>query len=199
MSTINTTNTRKAVIERKTKETDIKLELNIDGSGKFEGESGVSFFDHMLNSFCVHSRMDIKLACKGDLSVDCHHTVEDVGIVLGSALYKALGDKIGIERFGSSYVPMDEALGFAALDVSGRPFIKTEAGFKNEKIGDMDSQMIAEFFRAIAFNAMMTLHTKVDGVNDHHKAEALFKAFGRALCDAVKITSEDLLSAKGVL
>lgn len=192
---------RISTISRKTKETDIFLTLNLDGSGTFKGGSGVGFFDHMLNSFAVHSGFDLSLDCTGDLQVDCHHTIEDIGIVLGKALGEALGDKAGIARYGTSMIPMDEALARAVVDVSGRPYLVFDAEFADAKIGDMDSCMSKEFFRAVAFHAGLTLHMSLlYGENTHHSTEALFKAFAHALSDAVSF-SEDrgVLSAKGAL
>ncbi len=191
---------RTSTIERVTRETDIKLSLNLDGSGKAEISTGIGFFDHMLTAFCVHGGFDIKLVVKGDLEVDGHHTVEDVGIVLGKAFSEAVGDKKGIARFGTAYVPMDETLGFASLDFSGRPYLAFKAEFDTDRTGAFDNCLTVEFFRAFAMNALLTLHVKIiDGENDHHKIEALFKATARALKSAVKIESDVILSSKGVL
>lgn len=191
---------RTAEISRKTRETDITVELNLDGNGNVCVNTGIGFFDHMLTALGVHSGMDLKINCDGDLNVDCHHSVEDTGIVLGQAFAKALGGKNGIARYGSSYVPMDEALGFCSLDISGRPFLVFNANFHDDKIGEYDTCMTEEFFRAFAFNAGITLHIKeVYGKNDHHIAEALFKAVAHALKAAVKIEGDKVLSTKGVL
>ncbi|HHV97172.1 MAG TPA: imidazoleglycerol-phosphate dehydratase HisB [Clostridiaceae bacterium] len=193
---------RKAYIERKTGETDIKLNINIDGEGKSSINTGIGFFDHMLSLFSKHGFFDLEVQAKGDLYVDSHHTIEDVGIVLGQAIKEALRDKRGIKRYGMAYVPMDEALAMVVVDLSGRPFLVFDAEFSAEKIGSLDSQMIEEFFRAVASNAGMTLHVKIlYGKNDHHKAEAIFKAFGRALDDAVKIDLRisGVMSTKGIL
>ena len=190
-----------SVIERKTKETDIKAELNVYGSSKAEIDSGIGFFDHMLTALTIHGDSDLKLSCKGDLDVDGHHTVEDCGIVLGKAFAEALGDKSGIVRFGSAYVPMDEALSFCAVDISGRPFLVFDAEFANDMTGAFDNCLTEEFFRAFAFNAGITLHIKnLYGKNDHHKIEALFKALAYALKAAVKRNSDgNVISTKGVL
>ncbi|HBH94281.1 MAG TPA: imidazoleglycerol-phosphate dehydratase HisB [Ruminococcaceae bacterium] len=192
---------RKAEIARKTKETDIKVSLILEGSGNISINTGIGFFDHMLNSFAVHGGFDLSVTCKGDLNVDGHHSVEDVGICLGKALNEALGDKSGIMRFGSAYVPMDEALAFCALDISNRPFLVFNADFTNEKIGEYDSCLTEEFMRAFAFNAGITLHLKAEyGKNDHHITEALFKALAYALRQAVTLNANgSALSAKGTL
>lgn len=195
---------RYAQLSRKTRETDITVSLDLDGKafpGAGEINTGVGFFDHMLTALAVHSGLALSVNCQGDLEVDCHHTIEDVGIVLGLALKEALSDRGGIARYGSAYIPMDEALGFASLDVSGRPFLVCNADFRADRIGEMDTQMVVEFFRALAFQAGFTLHLNVlYGENDHHKAEALFKAFAHALKAAVQRTGESAaLSTKGVL
>lgn len=191
---------RAAEISRKTRETDINIELDLDGSGNVSINTGIGFFDHMLTALGVHSGMDLKINCVGDLNVDCHHSVEDTGIVLGQAFAKALGDKNGIARYGSAYVPMDEALGFCSLDISGRPFLVFDADFHDDRIGKYDTCMTEEFFRAFAFNAGITLHIKeVYGKNDHHIVEAVFKAVAHALKTAVKIEGDKVLSTKGVL
>ncbi|WP_160687856.1 imidazoleglycerol-phosphate dehydratase HisB [Clostridium sp. C2-6-12] len=171
--------------ERVTKETSIKLEINLDGSGKSEINTGVGFFDHMLNLLSFNSKIDLKVLAKGDLEVCDHHTIEDIGITLGEAFKEALGDKAGINRYGTFYIPMDETLVLASLDISNRPFLVFDCDFKREKVGEMSTEMVVEFFRAFAFNAGITLHLKVlYGENDHHKIEALFKALGRALKEA---------------
>lgn len=194
--------TRKACIERKTNETDIRLNINIDGEGNSSISTGIGFFDHMLNLFAKHGFFDIEVQAKGDLYVDSHHTIEDVGIVLGQAIKDALGPKTMIKRYGISYVPMDEALIMVVIDLSGRPFLVFDAEFCSEKIGDFDTQMVEEFFRAIAFNSGMTLHVQVlYGKNDHHKVEGIFKAFGRALDEACSLDNriQGVMSTKGVL
>ena len=192
---------RTAEITRKTKETDIRIKLNIDGSGTPVIDTGIGFFDHMLTALCVHGGFDMEISCKGDLNVDGHHSVEDVGIALGKAFGEALGDKSGITRYGSAFIPMDEALGFCALDISARPFLVFNAEFTNEKIGDYDSCLTEEFMRAFAFNAGITLHLKSEyGKNDHHITEALFKALAYALRTAVKKNeSGKAVSTKGTL
>lgn len=191
---------RTSTISRKTKETDINFTINLDGVGKNTIETGIGFFDHMLTALAVHSGIDFNLNAIGDLYVDSHHTVEDSGIVIGKAFAEAIGEKIGIARYGSSYIPMDEALGFSSIDISGRPFLVFNAEFTDDKIGDFDTCLAEEFFRAFAFNAGITLHLSVlYGKNDHHKCEAIFKAAAHALKIAVSINSDGVLSTKGVL
>ena len=191
---------RTSEITRKTKETDITLKLDLDG-GEVKVSTGIGFFDHMLNSFATHGGFGMELTAKGDLEVDGHHTAEDVGIVLGKAFCEALGDKSSIERFGSFYVPMDEALAFASVDVSGRPFLVFDADFPQEMCGDYDCSLTVEFMRALAFNAGITLHIKsLYGDNSHHITEAIFKATAHALKAAVaQNDSGKPLSTKGVL
>lgn len=190
---------REANITRKTKETDITVLLKIDG-GEVKINTGIGFLDHMLTALGVHGGFGLTLEAKGDLYVDGHHTAEDVGIVLGKAFCEALGDKGGIVRYGSAFIPMDEALGFCAVDISGRPFLVFNAEFVNEKIGELDTCLIEEFMRAFSFNAGITLHLRCEyGKNDHHKAEALFKALAYALKTAVKPNSGEIVSTKGVL
>lgn len=191
---------RTAEIIRKTKETDIKVCVELDGEGDVDVYTGIGFFDHMLTALGVHAGLDLTVKVKGDLCVDAHHTVEDTGIVIGQALCKALGDKKGIKRYGSAFIPMDEALGFCSLDISGRPFLVFDSDFYSEKMGEMDTQLVEEFFRALAFNSGITLHLKSEyGKNDHHICEALFKAFAHALKDAAQVAGDDVLSTKGVL
>ena len=194
---------RTAEIARTTKETDIKVSVNLDGKGEYSIDTGIGFFEHMPAALSKHSGIDMNITCKGDLNVDAHHSVEDTGIVLGQAVAKALGDKVGIRRFGSCAVPMDEALGKAIIDVSGRPFIVFEAEFTGDKCGDMDTQLFEEFFRSFAFNAGITLHISAPyGVNDHHKAEAMFKALARSLRMAVEEDPRfagQVVSTKGAL
>lgn len=190
---------REAKVCRKTKETDIELKLNLDG-GAVSISTGVGFFDHMLTAFAAHGGFGLDIRAEGDLQVDCHHTVEDVGIVLGKAFAQAIGDKVGIERFGCAKVPMDEALVEASLDISARPFLIYNAHMPQEKIGDYDSCMTVEFMRAFAFNAGLTLHINEQyGDNAHHITEAMFKAVARALKVAVKVTGCELPSTKGAL
>ena len=191
---------RTATVERKTAETSVKLILNLDGNGHGVIDSGIGFFDHMLNSFAVHGGFGLILNCKGDLNVDGHHTVEDVGIVLGQAVARILGDRAGIARFGSAYVPMDEALGFCALDISGRPYLVFDAPMPQAMCGQYDTCLTVEFMRAFATHAGITLHLKsMYGDNAHHITEALYKALARALREAVRETGGEVLSAKGVL
>lgn len=187
--------------ERITKETSINLEINMDGNGVTEINTGIGFFDHMLNLFAFNSKMDLKISAKGDLDVCDHHTIEDIGITLGEAFKEAIGDKVGINRYGTFYVPMDETLALVSLDISNRPFLVFDCDFKREKVGEMSTEMVVEFFRAFAFNAGITLHLKVlYGENDHHKIEALFKAFGRALKEAKFISDKNgVPSTKGSL
>lgn len=193
------TDARQCTKCRETKETQIALYLNLDG-GERKIETGIGFFDHMLNSFAVHSGFGLAISCKGDLEVDGHHTVEDVGIVLGQAVANILGDRAGIARFGSAYVPMDEALGFCALDISGRPYLVFDADLPQATCGAFDCCLTVEFMRAFATHAGITLHLKsMYGDNSHHIIEALFKALARALKQAVAQTDGQVLSAKGVL
>lgn len=191
---------RTASLTRKTRETDIALSLNLDG-GEVEINTGVGFFDHMLTALAVHGGFGLKVKVKGDLEVDDHHTIEDTGIVLGMAFAKALGDKSSIERYASFYIPMDEALAFVSLDISGRPFLVFDADFPQEKCGDYTSAMTVEFMRAFAFNAGITMHVKsMYGSNSHHIIEAIYKAVAHSLKQAVKLTDTGKpLSTKGVL
>lgn len=173
---------RTATCTRKTKETDITVTINLDGQGENDIHTGIGFFDHMLNVFARHGLFDLTVHAAGDLDVDCHHTVEDVGIVLGTAIAKAVGSKEGIKRYGNFMLPMDESLVLCAIDLSGRPYLNFDADFPTEKIGELDTEMIREFFYAVSYSAMMNLHLKVlDGGNSHHMAEAMFKGFGKAL------------------
>ena len=193
---------RKAELERNTKETQIKLSLNLDGSGKSKIDTGIGFFDHMLEGFTRHGFFDCELAVTGDLHVDGHHTVEDTGIVLGTAIKEALADKKGIKRYGSMILPMDDALVLCAIDLCGRPYFSYEASFDTERIGYLDTELIREFFYAVSYSAAMNLHIKVlSGSNSHHIAEAMFKAFAKALDTAVSKDEriQDVLSTKGCL
>ena len=187
---------------RKTKEIDIAITINLDGQGKNQIDTGIPFFDHMLNGFARHGLFDLDVKVVGDLEVDCHHTVEDTGIVLGQAIAEALGDKAGIKRYGSFLLPMDETLALCAIDLSGRPYLNFQAEFPTEHIGGLDTEMIKEFFYAVSYSAAMNLHLKImDGGNSHHMAEALFKAFGKAL-DAATMEEprmKDVWSTKGSL
>ena len=187
-------------IERETKETKIFVEINLDGAGQTEISTGIGFFNHMLNLFAVHGNFDLKIICDGDLDVDGHHSVEDIGICLGLAIKNALGDKRGINRYGTFYLPMDESLAFVSLDISGRSFLVFDENFA-PMIGNFDTELVEEFLRALAFNAGITLHAKIlYGKNSHHKVEAIFKALGHALNIAVeKNNSDKILSTKGVL
>lgn len=191
-----------ASVKRKTAETDIDIEFNANGSGQSEINTGIGFFDHMLTGFAKHGLFDLKVICKGDLVVDGHHTIEDVGIVLGQAIKESLGDKKGIKRFGHFMLPMDDALVLAAIDLSGRPYLSYEANFTAEKIGYLETEMIKEFFYAVSYSAGMNIHIKqITGSNNHHIAEAMFKAFAKAL-DMATMTDErfdDVLSTKGCL
>lgn len=193
---------RKAECSRKTKETNITLSINLDGRGKNQIDTGIAFFDHMLDGFARHGLFDLEVKVIGDLDVDCHHTVEDTGIVLGQAILKALGEKAGIRRYGHFLLPMDEVLALCAIDLSGRPYLKYDAEFTVPRLGGLDTEMIKEFFYAVSYSAQMNLHLKIlDAGNNHHMAEALFKAFGKALDAAVmeepRIT--DVWSTKGSL
>ena len=191
---------RTSAVARRTKETDISLKLSLDGEKTVKISTGIGFFDHMLTALAFYAGFGLELAVKGDMEVDGHHTVEDTGIVLGQALREALGDRRGIRRFGSAYVPMDEALAFTALDISNRPFLVFEGSMPQERIGDYDSCLTEEFMRALAFNAGLTLHMKAHyGKNAHHITEGLFKSLGLALKDAVKVEGEGISSTKGVL
>lgn len=191
---------RTAEVIRRTRETDVQVRLNLDGTGRTEISTGIGFFDHMLTALGVHAGFDLMVKVKGDLEVDCHHTIEDSGIVLGQALLKALGE-MPVTRYGSAFIPMDEALGFVALDISRRPFLVFQCEFSSDRIGGMDTQMVEEFFRSLAFQAGITLHARVEyGKNDHHKAEALFKALAHSLKTAVApLEGKVVLSTKGVL
>jgi len=190
---------RESKVSRKTNETDIEIKINLDGSGNTDINTGIAFFDHMLNSFSKHGSFDLTIKARGDLTVDDHHTVEDVGITLGSAIAKALGDKKGIARFADARVPMDEALASAAVDISGRSFLVFNAKFQNPNIGVLTSQNVRHFFESLTTNAGINVHLDATGENDHHKAEALFKAFGIALKRAVRVTGSGIPSTKGVL
>ena len=189
-------------VNRKTKETDIRMELSLDGTGKYDVSTGIGFFDHMLEGFAKHGFFDMTVKVTGDLQVDGHHTVEDTGIVLGQAIARAVGDKKGIKRYGYFILPMDDALALCAVDLCGRPYLNFECEFTTERIGNLDTELIREFFYAIAYNAGMNLHIKLlSGTNNHHIAEAVFKAFAKALDMAVSKDSriEDVLSTKGSL
>ncbi|MCH5273866.1 MAG: imidazoleglycerol-phosphate dehydratase HisB [Lachnospiraceae bacterium] len=193
---------RNAKVERNTKETQIVCELNLDGTGAAKIDTGIGFLDHMLNSFARHGFFDLNLSVKGDLYVDCHHTIEDTGIVLGQAIKEALGEKEGIARYGSSLLPMDETLVLCAVDLSGRPYLNFDMTFTTDRVGYYDTEMVREFFYAVSYTAGMNLHLKqMSGTNNHHLIEAAYKAFARALDAAV--TKEPrlvgTLSTKGTL
>lgn len=193
---------REAEIIRNTKETRICVRLNLDGSGQYKVSTGVGFFDHMLEGFARHGLFDLEVEVKGDLHVDCHHTIEDTGIVLGQVIREAVGDKKGIKRYGSRVLPMDEVLVLCALDLGGRPYYRSDAEFPTERIGEMDTEMVREFFYAVSYSAAMNLHFKMlSSGNSHHMAEGMFKAFAKALDEAVSFDSRitDVLSTKGTI
>ena len=190
---------RTAKISRKTSETDIKMELTLDGTGSSDISTGIGFFDHMLTAFARHGNFDLTVDAKGDLDVDEHHLIEDSGIVLGQAIAKALGDKAGIARFGEARIPMDEALADVALDLGGRNYLVFDAEFEVPQVGEFNTQMVGHFFESLAENAKMNIHVMVYGENDHHKIEALFKAFAYALRRAVVVEGNGVKSTKGVL
>ena len=190
---------RTSVQKRKTQETDISISLSLDG-GETNILTGIGFFDHMLNAFAVHGGFGLNVKAVGDLQVDGHHTIEDVGIVLGKAFAEALGDKSGISRFGSFFVPMDEALAFASVDISGRPYLVFQADFQQERVGEFDTCLTEDFMRAFAVNAGITLHARIEyGKNAHHEIEGMFKAVAHAMRLAVTETSSGVLSTKGSL
>ena len=189
-------------VSRKTKETDISLSINLDGQGENQIDTGIPFFDHMLDGFARHGLFDLEVSVKGDVDVDSHHTIEDTGIVLGQAIARALGDKKGIKRYGYFILPMDETLALGAVDLSGRPYLNYQAEFTVPRLGDMDTEMVREFFYSVSYSAAMNLHLKIlDAGNNHHMAEALFKAFGKALDMAVSEEPriKDVWSTKGIL
>lgn len=194
---------RTSVLNRKTSETDIHLELNLDGTGQAVIDTGIGFFDHMLNSFARHGFFDLRLTVKGDLYVDSHHTIEDTGIVLGQAIKEALGEKTGIKRYGSFTLPMDETLMLCALDLSGRPYLVYDVNLTVDRVGYFDTEMVKEFFYAVSYSAGMNLHMKqLAGENNHHIIEAIFKAFAKALDEATSIEprlADKILSTKGTL
>lgn len=193
---------RTGVVDRKTRETDISIALELDGTGKSEISTGIGFFDHMLEGFARHGFFDLQCKVNGDLQVDGHHTVEDTGIVLGQAIAKAIGDKKGICRYGFFLLPMDDALVLCAVDLCGRPYLNFDCTFPVERVGGLDTELVREFFYAVSYSAAMNLHLKLlDGSNGHHIIEAMFKAFAKALDQAVSMDSRitDVLSTKGSL
>lgn len=193
---------RQSQIERNTTETKIKLKFDLDGKGRYEISSGVRFFDHMLELLTKHGRFDLSIECKGDVEVDAHHSVEDIGICLGFAIRDALGSKTGIIRYATAFTPMDESLSRVSLDISNRSFLVFDAEFTTPMVGDFPTELVEEFFRAVAFNAGITLHMKMEtGKNNHHMIESLFKGFGRALREATRIdpTIDGVMSTKGQL
>ncbi|HHX95158.1 MAG TPA: imidazoleglycerol-phosphate dehydratase HisB [Clostridia bacterium] len=191
---------RMAKIERSTTETRVLMELNLDGSGKFKGGTGIPFMDHMLQLFTYHGAFNLFVDAQGDLEVDSHHTVEDVGICLGKCIDEALGTREGINRYGAAWIPMDEALAMAVLDISGRPFLSYDVPVTNEKVGTFDVELAEEFFRAVSIHGGLTLHIRLlQGKNSHHIIEAVFKAFGRALKEAAALTGTGIPSTKGLI
>lgn len=190
---------RKKTMNRKTSETDITITFDIDGKGEFKVDSGIEFFDHMLDSFAKHGFFDLELKANGDTGVDDHHTVEDIGILLGEVYNTAIGDKTGIKRMAHAIVPMDDALATVAIDVSGRSYSVLELEFKKPKVGDLSTENVEHFFESFANTAKININAKIEGENDHHKIEALFKSFARALKDASRIEHDSIPSTKGVL
>ncbi len=193
---------RTATIEQNTKETQIRISLNLDGKGARKIATGIGYFDHMLEQLAFHGLLDLEVSCKGDLHVDSHHTVEDVGLALGKAIDKALGERVGIRRYGHAYVPMDETLARVVLDFSGRPEFHFQGAFSHDRIGEMETQMVPHFFKSVAIASRMTLHIALlYGENDHHKSEAMFKGFARALSDSLIVEPRraEVASTKGTL
>lgn len=190
---------RKKKMKRKTSETDIQISLNLDGEGKNEIDTGVEFFDHMLESFARHGFFDLSVQAKGDVEVDDHHTVEDVGLVLGDVFKKAVGNKKGIKRIAHAIVPMDEALSTIAVDVSGRSYCVLHMEFNNPRVGDLSTENVSHFLKSFAQNAGVNINARLEGENDHHKIEALFKSLARALKDAVRVEHDIIPSTKGIL
>lgn len=190
---------RKKKLSRKTNETDITIFLNLDGEGKSQINTGIEFFDHMLDSFARHGLFDLEVEAVGDLGIDDHHTVEDIGILLGEALNETLGNKKGIRRMAHALIPMDEALAMVALDLSGRSYTILDLPFKNVKVGELSTENVGHFLESLAQNGKLNLHARCEGENDHHQIEALFKALARALHDATRVTHESIPSTKGVI
>ena len=191
--------TRIANLSRKTNETDIKIKMNLDGEGKYTINTGVNFFNHMLESFSKHSMIDLDVDAKGDIEIDDHHTIEDIGILLGEAFLEAIGDKKGIKRMAHAIVPMDESVATVAIDISGRSYCNMKLDFKNDKIGDMTADVVIHFFESFSSSAKLNIYGTVEGANDHHKAEAVFKAFAKSIKEAIKIEHDQIPSTKGVL
>ena len=191
--------TRIANVSRKTSETDITIKMNLDGNGIYNISTGINFFNHMFESFSKHSMIDLDIKATGDIEIDDHHTIEDVGILLGEAFIQAIGDKKGIKRMAHAMVPMDEAIATVAVDIGGRSYCNMNLEFKNEKIGDMTSDIIIHFFESFSSSAKLNIYGTVDGVNDHHKAEAIFKAFAKSIKEAIKVEHDQIPSTKGVL
>ena len=190
---------RNSNVSRKTSETEIDIKMNLDGSGNYNISTGVNFFNHMLESFSKHSMIDLDIQAKGDIEIDDHHTIEDVGILLGEAFSEAIGDKKGIKRMAHAIVPMDESVATVAIDIGGRSYCNMNLDFKNEKIGDMTSDILTHFFESFAGSAKINIYGTVEGANDHHKAEAIFKAFAKSLKEAIKVEHDQIPSTKGVL
>ncbi len=196
------TQSRSAIVERKTKETSVLVRLNLDGEGRSKIKTGIEFLDHMLEQLAFHGLLDLEIECEGDLHIDSHHSIEDIGIAIGQAFKDALGEKTGIRRYGHAYIPMDESLLRAVLDFSGRPEFVFNGQFGRYNLGNLDTQMIPHFFKSLAFNCGLTIHLSIlDGSNDHHKCEGLFKAFARALSDAIALDPRRMgvSSTKGTL
>ena len=191
--------TRSSNVSRKTSETEIDIKMNLDGNGNYNISTGVNFFNHMLESFSKHSMIDLDIQASGDVEIDDHHTIEDVGILLGEAFSEAIGDKKGIKRMAHAIVPMDESVATVAIDISGRSYCNMNFSFKNEKIGDMTSDIVIHFFESFASSAKINIYCTAEGANDHHKAEAIFKAFAKSLKEAVKVEHDQIPSTKGVL
>ena len=190
---------RIANLSRKTQETDITIKMNLDGEGKYNISTGVNFYNHMLESFSKHSMIDLDVDAKGDIEIDDHHTIEDIGILLGEVFLEAIGDKKGIKRMAHAIVPMDESVATVAVDISGRSYCNMKLDFKNDKIGDMTADVVIHFFESFSSSAKLNIYGTVEGANDHHKAEAVFKAFAKSIKEAIKIEHDQIPSTKGVL
>ena len=190
---------RNSDVSRKTSETDINIKMNLDGTGKYNISTGINFFNHMLESFSKHSMIDLDVNAIGDIEIDDHHTIEDIGILLGEAFLQAIGDKRGIKRMAHAIVPMDESVATVAIDIGGRSYCNMSLDFKNDKIGDMTADVVVHFFESFAGSAKLNIYGTVEGANDHHKAEAVFKAFAKSLKEAIKIEHDQIPSTKGVL